>query len=143
MMLFYTTGNMNFSLYSPHFLLLEITWKKNWKWTSWRKNNCLSFTRQTWFMRLLRILTIESLTLSISKKALYFPYSRKTISGMQSKCKRWYVKCKIDSLPCFFKFFYLGILSRTFTIHWTAGEGGGYFFNFSLPLPSASQTLRH
>ena len=28
MMLFYTTGNMNFSLYSPHFLLLEITWKK-------------------------------------------------------------------------------------------------------------------
>ena len=31
--------------------------------------------------------------------------------------------------------FYLGFLSRTFTIHMTAGEGGGYFFNFSLPLP--------
>ena len=37
-------------------------------------------------------------------------------------------------------FFYLGFLSRTFT---TAGEGGGYFFDSSLPLPPASQTLRH
>ena len=40
-------------------------------------------------------------------------------------------------------FFYLGFLSRTFTIHRTAGEGGGYFFKSSLPLPPASQTLRH
>ena len=43
----------------------------------------------------------------------------------------------------FFFFFYLGFLSRTFTIHGTAGEGGGYLFNSSLPLPPASQTLRH
>ena len=43
----------------------------------------------------------------------------------------------------FFFFFYLGFLSRTFTIHRTAGEGGGYFFNSSLPLRPASQTLRH
>ena len=35
----------------------------------------------------------------------------------------------------FFFFFYLGFLSRTFTIHGTAGEGGGYLFNSSLPLP--------
>ena len=28
-------------------------------------------------------------------------------------------------------FFYLGLLSRTFTIHGTTGEGGGYLFNFS------------
>ena len=42
----------------------------------------------------------------------------------------------------FFFFFYLGFLSRTFTIHRTAGEGG-YLFNFSLLLPPASQTLRH
>ena len=41
---------------------------------------------------------------------------------------------------CLF-FFYLGFLSRTFTNHWTAGEGGGYFFNSSLPLPPSSQTL--
>ena len=40
-------------------------------------------------------------------------------------------------------FFYLGFLSRTFTIHGTAGEGGGYLFSSSLPLPPASQTLRH
>ena len=43
----------------------------------------------------------------------------------------------------FFFFFYLGFLSRTFTIHGTAGEGGGYLFNSSLPLPPASQTLRY
>ena len=43
----------------------------------------------------------------------------------------------------FFFFFYLGFLSRTFTIHGTAGKGGGYLFNSSLPLPPASQTLRH
>ena len=42
-----------------------------------------------------------------------------------------------------FFFFYLGFLSRPFTNHRTAGEGGGHFFNSSLPLPPASQTLRH
>ena len=40
-------------------------------------------------------------------------------------------------------FFYLGFLSRTSTNHRTAGEGGGYFFNSSLPLPPTSQTPRH
>ena len=57
------------------------------------------------------------------------------------------------SVPCsallsnnyvfFLLFFYLGFLSRTFTVHETAGEGGGYLFNSSLPLPPASQTLRY
>ena len=40
-------------------------------------------------------------------------------------------------------FFYLGFLSRTFTVHSTAGEGRGYLFNSSLPLSPASQELRH
>ena len=39
--------------------------------------------------------------------------------------------------------FYPGFFSQTFTIHRTAGEGGGYLFSFSLPLPTVSQTLRH
>ena len=43
---------------------------------------------------------------------------------------------------CIF-FFNLGFLSRPFTNCRTAGEGRGYLFNFSLPLPPASQTLRH
>ena len=43
----------------------------------------------------------------------------------------------------FFFFFYMGFLSRTFTNHRTAGEGGGHFINSSLPLPPTSQTLRH
>ena len=37
--------------------------------------------------------------------------------------------------------FYLGFLSRTVTIHRTASEGGGYLFNYSLPIPPASQHL--
>ena len=50
-----------------------------------------------------------------------------------------------DSVPVhffFFFFFCLGFLSRTFTIHRTGGEGVGYLFNSSLPLPTASQTLK-
>ena len=43
---------------------------------------------------------------------------------------------------CLF-FFYLDFLSRTFTNHWNAREVGGHLFNSSLPLPPASQTLRH
>ena len=50
---------------------------------------------------------------------------------------------QLRSLFFFFFFFYLGFLSRAFTIHGTAGEGGGYLFNSSLPLPPASQALRH
>ena len=38
---------------------------------------------------------------------------------------------------------YLGFLSQPFTNHRTAGEGEGISFNSSLPLPTASQTLRH
>ena len=44
---------------------------------------------------------------------------------------------------CFVFFFLSRFLSRTFTIHRTAGEEAGYFFNISLPLSSASQTLGH
>ena len=43
----------------------------------------------------------------------------------------------------FLSFFYLVFLSRTFTNHRTATEGRGHFFNSSLPLSPASQTLRH
>ena len=45
--------------------------------------------------------------------------------------------------PRQFYFFYLDFLSRTFTNHRTAGEGGGQFFNSSIPLPPASQTVSH
>ena len=40
-------------------------------------------------------------------------------------------------------FFYQAFLSSTFANHRTAGERGGDFFNSSLPLPPASQILRH
>ena len=45
---------------------------------------------------------------------------------------------------CLFVFnFYLGFFSQTLMNHRTAGEGGGQFFNSSLPLAPASQTLRY
>ena len=45
----------------------------------------------------------------------------------------------VSSIRRFF-FFYLGFLSRIFTNHRTAGEGGGHFFNSLLPLSPASLT---
>ena len=54
------------------------------------------------------------------------------------------VNCAVECFFVLFCFvFYLGFLSRTSTIQRTAGEGGGYFFNSSLPLPPASQAIRH
>ena len=40
-------------------------------------------------------------------------------------------------------FVYLGILSQTFAIHRTSGEGGDYFFISSVQSSPVSQTLRH
>ena len=52
------------------------------------------------------------------------------------------INVKLKNLITFTTFFfYLGFLTRTFTNHRTAGEEGGHFFNSSLPLPPASQTL--
>ena len=51
---------------------------------------------------------------------------------------------KVFFVFCFcFCFFLSGFSFTKFTNHRTAEEGGGYFFNSSLPLPPASQTLRH
>ena len=50
---------------------------------------------------------------------------------------------KLYILLHIYLFFCLGFLSQTFTNHRTAGEGGEHFFNSSLLLPPASQTLRH
>ena len=44
---------------------------------------------------------------------------------------------------CMGPFLLFEFFLRTFTIQRPAGEGGGYLFNSSLPLPPASQTLRH
>ena len=51
---------------------------------------------------------------------------------------------KINLFFFFFFFFSIWVFFHNHSwIHRTAGEGGGHFFNSSLPLPSASQTLRH
>ena len=40
-------------------------------------------------------------------------------------------------------FVYRAFFSQPFTNNRTAGKGEEHFFNFSLPHPFASQTLRH
>ena len=40
-------------------------------------------------------------------------------------------------------FFLFGISFTNILIHRTAGKGGGYLFNSSLPLPPDSQAFRH
>ena len=40
-------------------------------------------------------------------------------------------------------FLSIEVCLTTITNHRTAGEGGGHFFNSSLPIPPASQMLRH
>ena len=49
------------------------------------------------------------------------------------------IEQKVD----FFAFFYLDFLSQIFKNHRSAWEGRGHFFYSSLPLPPASQALRH
>ena len=47
------------------------------------------------------------------------------------------------SLQNIYIYIYIYIYLFTLTNHRTAGEGGGHFFKSALPLPPASQTLRH
>ena len=69
--------------------------------------------------------------ISILTKNFYF---QRTIKGTTSGAVFMWVKKQ----PWNTFFFYLSVFSRTFTIHGTAWEGGGYLFNSSLPLPPAS-----
>ena len=76
-------------------------------------------------------------------KTLYYKMWQKYITKyirFITKCDSFY---KIRRLLQFFFFFYLGFLSQPFTNHRAAREVGGHFLNSSLPLPPASQTLRH
>ena len=55
-----------------------------------------------------------------------------------------YRKAELAGFFFFFFFFYIsGVFFMNIMTHMTAGEGVGYFFNSSLPLPPASQTRRH
>ena len=54
-----------------------------------------------------------------------------------------YLKRNFTTDPQVNFFLYLDFFSRTFMSHRTAGEEKGHFFDFSLPLPSASKALTH
>ena len=74
----------------------------------------------------------------------------KVFSEITKKISIWYSKTQKRSQKSIRSiavglifFFYLGFLSRTFTIHRTSGEGGAYLFDSSVTLPPALQTRRH
>ena len=74
----------------------------------------------------------------------YFPsFHRQNSRILQTRMGQRGNPMKMNFDNFFFFFFYLCFLSRTFTIHRTVREGGGYLFNSSLPLLLASHTLRH
>ena len=68
----------------------------------------------------------------MSKKVVY------TATTLSTTFQENYIYCFLFCCVSIWVF-----LSRTFTNRRTAEEGGGHFFNSSLPLPPASQTRRH
>ena len=93
-------------------------------------------------MSILKILT--DLCQKTKNKKHFCKYCLQCFSSKRNLIEQKETCLKINGkLTVTFFFFYVGFLSRTFTNHRTAGEGGGCFFNSSLPLPSASHTLRH
>ena len=78
-------------------------------------------------------------------KSTFTLQGNKRLYPSESNACELYGNAKLHNLPTLGTvdcFFYVGFLSQAFTIHWTVGEGGGYFFKSSVPLPPASQTLR-
>ena len=61
-----------------------------------------------------------------------FTNTEDSISPNDLMSFQWQIGCGIVTFSCFSFFFYMGFLSKTFTIHRTAGEGVGYLFNSSL-----------
>ena len=91
---------------------------------------------------------VSSLTLLSRESSVFVKESPDRKKGLSKTCIRIYRRFKsYVNIQCkfvfFVFFFYVGFLLRTFTIHRTAGEGGGYLFNSSLSLPPTSQTFRH
>ena len=87
-------------------------------------------------------------TIVIYKKGLVTPYHEIPVNTMNFFYiflvkQRKFSSGISDFFPLSYThfFFYLGFLSRTFTIHRTAGEGGGHSINSSSLLLPASQTL--
>ena len=105
-------------------LLLEFWLVDTWFFARWRHQRAVTCVEN-----------VRQLNIRRGKK-LGFQLSNKQPLGLFLKTSTW-------TLLIYIFFFYLGFLSQTFTIHGTAGEGGGYLFNPPLPLPPASQALRH
>ena len=96
-------------------------------------------------MHSLQELTVEVFISMIksagSKRRSQIPSVRYQVSAF--RCQVPVSKCQVFLFFFCFVFFFLGFLSRTFTNYRTVGKRGGHFFNSLLPIPPASQTLRH
>ena len=76
---------------------------------------------------------------------LYYTILRRNLYNKGNIFNTYSKKLFLYEINCLFAdfFFYLGFLSQSFMNCRTAGEGGGYLSNSSLPPPPASQPLRH
>ena len=72
----------------------------------------------------------------------YIQYKHKS-TGTSVSIHESLLKDQASFQGYFVFFFYLGFISQPFTNRRNAGEEGEHFFNSSLPLPPASQTLRY
>ena len=68
-------------------------------------------------------------------------FENKKIIPLTNEQQELHEKTKICYICEFF--FPFRFFSQTFAIHSTAGEGERHLFNYSLPLPAVSQTIRH
>ena len=104
------------------------------------------------FFILIKPLTHASITIPITiqiKAAMYCLQIKvvkcKTTYHNEDKRQQCWSNDKLIYVSRFFYiflfFFYLGFLSQPFPNYRTAGEGGRHFFNSSLPLLPALQTL--
>ena len=137
------SDNLSKTLQSP-----KITASEGQKLSNLAMKTLISLRSDTLFNNPWERLKKEANTLGIEEPSLPRKQKRngKLLSGNENQfC------CDIEEVAIYYKrvcfnaifFFYLGFLPQPFTNHRTAREGGGHFFNSSLPLPLASQTLRH
>ena len=92
---------------------------------------------RSWIWKKNALLNLINNQPAIDKIYLY------TKDPYQSKYQFLTNKRESTGLKHFNLFFYLDFFSGTFTDHRTSMQGSGHFFNSSLPLPPASQKLRH
>ena len=96
------------------------------------------FAKWKTLLRYISVISFISIAFVVVKSKIFKVFHN------DSPFMKWSLLGGFGPLLFFFcLFFYLDFLPQPLTNQRTAGERGGHFFNSSLPLPPASQTLRY